>query len=152
MIFGRPFSSKTTRPGGSSFQKITESFLSCSGLPFDSVLTKEKIHEIFAKHNRLFAATGIYSTAVVLWAFLGQVLRDGKEASCQSAVACIIDFCLLGGMLSPIMYRCGTFDPCSVPVFLVSEFLGLTRRPLTLALRQWGADYAIAVKFGANKL
>lgn len=90
-----------SRSGTNSFQKITESFLSCHGLPFDSVLTKEKIHEIFAKHNSLFAATGIYSTAVVLWAFLGQVLRDGKEASCQSAVACIIDFCLLSGRCAP---------------------------------------------------
>lgn len=88
-------------PGTGDFQKITESFLSCKGLPFDSVLPKEKIHEIFSKHNSLFAPNGIYSTAVVLWAFLGQVLRDGKEASCQFAVSCIIDFCLLNDRCTP---------------------------------------------------
>lgn len=38
---------------------------------------------------------------MVLWAFLGQVLRDGKEASCQFAVACVIDFCLLNDQCPP---------------------------------------------------
>jgi hypothetical protein len=88
-------------PGTSGFQKITASFLSCEGLPFDSVLPKEKIHRIFSKHKSLFAATGTYSTAVVLWAFLGQVLRDRKEASCQFAVACVIDFWLLNDQCPP---------------------------------------------------
>jgi hypothetical protein len=37
----------------------------------------------------------------VLWAFLGQVLRDGKEASCQFAVAGIISFCLQVGRTAP---------------------------------------------------
>lgn len=46
------------RTGG--FRKVTESFLSCDGLPFDSVLPKEKIQEIFSKHDNLFAANGIY--------------------------------------------------------------------------------------------
>jgi putative transposase len=84
-----------------SFRKITESFLTCKGLPFDKVLSEEKIVDIFSKHNNLFAANGIYSTAVVLWAFLGQALRDGKEASCQFAVSCIIDFCLLNNRAAP---------------------------------------------------
>lgn len=87
--------------GGGDFQKITESFLSCAGLPFDHVLPRETIHRIFAKHNSLFATTGIYGTAVVLWAFLGQVLRDGKEASCQFAVSCVIDYCLLNAQPAP---------------------------------------------------
>ena len=87
--------------GRNDSQKITESFLSCGGLPFDGVLTKEKIHEVFSRHDCLFAPGGIYSTAVVLWAFLGQVLRDGKEASCQFAVSCVIDFCLLNDRCAP---------------------------------------------------
>ena len=44
---------------------------------------------------------GIYSTAVMLWAFLGQVLRDGKEASCQSAVAHVVSYCLKLGKSAP---------------------------------------------------
>jgi len=27
-----------------------------------------------------------------VWAFLGQVLRDGKQASCQAAVACVVAY------------------------------------------------------------
>ena len=32
----------------------------------------------------------VYSTAIMVWSFLGQVLRDGKESSCQAAVARIV--------------------------------------------------------------
>ena len=71
----------------SGFQKIVDGFLLHSGLPFASVLTAEKIARIFHKHDGMFGENRIYNTAVVLWAFLGQVLRDRKEASCQSAVA-----------------------------------------------------------------
>jgi hypothetical protein len=39
-----------------------------------------------------------YFTAVVLCVFLNQVLRDGKEASCQSAVARIASHCLQRGV------------------------------------------------------
>lgn len=52
----------------SNFQQVVNSFLSTEGLPFASVLPAERIHEIFAKHNALFAMNGIYNTVVVLWA------------------------------------------------------------------------------------
>lgn len=45
--------------------------------------------------------TGIYSTAVVLWAFMSQIMRDGKEAACQSAVARITAFFSLRGKPAP---------------------------------------------------
>jgi hypothetical protein len=79
------------------FQKIVDGFLLHPGVSFASVLTAEKIAQIFRKHGGWFGENRIYNTAVVLWAFLGQVLRDGKEASCQSAVASIISFCLQSG-------------------------------------------------------
>ena len=85
----------------SGFQKIVDGFLLHSGLPFASVLTAEKIARIFHKHDGMFGENRIYNTAVVLWAFLGQVLRDRKEASCQSAVASIISFCLQIGQEAP---------------------------------------------------
>lgn len=85
----------------SDFHQIAKSFLSTKGLPFDSVLPAGRIREIFAKHNGLFGMNGKYSTVVVLWAFLGQVLRCGKEAACQSAVACIIAHCELTGKPVP---------------------------------------------------
>ncbi len=90
-------------PHGSSsnFLQIVNSFLSTEGLPFASVLPAERICEIFAKHNALFAMNSIYNTVVVLWAFMGQVLRDGKQAACQSAVACIVAHCEITGKAAP---------------------------------------------------
>ncbi len=41
-------------------------------LPFAQVLTAEKINRIFRKHGGLFGEHGIYNTAIVRWAFLGQ--------------------------------------------------------------------------------
>ena len=76
-----------------SFQKVVDAFLAQPGLPFANVLTAERIERVFAKHGNLFGAGAIYSTAVMVWSFLGQVLRDGKEASCQSAVARIVTYC-----------------------------------------------------------
>lgn len=79
--------------GSSSFQKVVDAFLAQPGLPFANVLTAERIERVFARHGNLFGAGAIYSTAVMVWSFLGQVLRDGKEASCQSAVARIVTYC-----------------------------------------------------------
>lgn len=73
--------------GSRDFRKIIDCFLLQPDLPFADVLSAERIERIFKKHGNLFGVGRIYSTAVVLWSFLGQVLRDGKEASCQSAVA-----------------------------------------------------------------
>ena len=71
----------------SSFRQAISSFLSQPGLPFAGILSAERIERIFARHGNLFGVGRIYSTAVMVWSFLGQVLRDGKEASCQSAVS-----------------------------------------------------------------
>ena len=80
--------------GEPGFHKIVDGFLLQPGLPFAGVLSSEKMNRIFRKHGGLFGGSGIYNTAIVLWAFLGQVLHNGKEASCQAAVAGIISFCL----------------------------------------------------------
>ena len=69
----------------SSFRQTSSSFLSQPGLPFANILSAERIERIFRRHGNLFAVGQIYSTAVMVWSFLGQVLRDGKEASCQAA-------------------------------------------------------------------
>lgn len=78
--------------GSRDFRKIVESFLLQPDLPFATVLSSRRIERIFQKHGNLFGVGRIYSTAVVLWSFLGQVLRDGKEASCKAAVARIVTF------------------------------------------------------------
>ena len=93
--------SDSDESGKPEFQKIVDEFLLQPGLPFATVVTAEKIERIFRKHGGLFGENGIFSTAIVLWAFLGQVLRDRKEASCQAAVAGIISFCLQVGRAAP---------------------------------------------------
>jgi hypothetical protein len=89
------------RCGSGGFRKVVDAFLSSEGLPFADVLSEERIERIFAKHNNWFGGRGIYDTAIMVWSFLGQVLRDDKEASCQSAVARVVSYCKLKGLPSP---------------------------------------------------
>lgn len=83
------------------FQRIVASFLSQPGLPFAGILSGARIARVFARHGNLFGAGRIYSTAVMVWSFLGQVLRDEKEASCQAAVARIVTYSEEQGLAPP---------------------------------------------------
>lgn len=85
----------------SSFDKVLVGFFKQPGLPFSDVLNSSSVEEVFDKHDGLFGMRSIYCTATVLWAFLGQVLRDGKQAACQSAVAGIIAHRKLLGLSVP---------------------------------------------------
>jgi len=84
-----------------SFHKVVDAFLAGEGLPFSDILSAERIDRIFAKHDCLFGLHGVYTTAIMVWSFLAQVLRDGKEASCQSAVARVVSYCEQQGHSSP---------------------------------------------------
>lgn len=87
--------------GSSSFRKVMAAFLAGAALPFARVLSAERVERVFAKHNGLFGQQGIYSTDVMVWSFLGQVLRDGKDASCQAAVARVVSYCEHEGIAPP---------------------------------------------------
>jgi putative transposase len=76
-----------------SFQKVLAAFLGSSALPFARILAADRIERVFAKHDGLFGLKGVYTTALTVWSFLGQVLRDGKEAACQAAVARVVSYC-----------------------------------------------------------
>ena len=84
--------SDSSRSECSNYHRVVASFLSQPGLPFTKILSAERIERIFRRHGNLFGAGAIYSTAVMVWSFLGQVLRDGKEASCQAAVARVVSY------------------------------------------------------------
>ena len=99
-----------------TFKDALQGFLLHEDLPFASILDSERIQEIFRKHKSIFG--GIYNTSMVLWAFLSQVLRDGKEASCQSAVSRITAFLIRAGKASP---TADTGDYCKARAKL-SEF------------------------------
>ena len=77
--------------GSGKFREIVSCFILQPGLPFADILSAERIERIFQKHRNLFGGE-IYSVAVMVWSFLGQILRDGKEASCQASVARIVAF------------------------------------------------------------
>ena len=83
--------------GRGRFQQVVDAFLGRPGLPFSDVLPGERIEQVFAKHGNLFGMKSVYSTVITVWAFLSQALRDGKEASCQSAVAAIVTHQTLAG-------------------------------------------------------
>jgi hypothetical protein len=74
------------------FDVVVEPFLRDPGLPFAEVLSAEAIQRAFAERGALFGQEDIFSTQLVLWAFLAQVLRDGKGSACASAVADIATY------------------------------------------------------------
>ena len=88
-------------PDNRRFQTVLQPFLQEAGLPFADVLSGQDIQQAFADHEGLFGQDDIYSTQIVLWAFLAQVLRDGKGAACASAVADIATYCQQIGLPIP---------------------------------------------------
>ena len=98
-----------SRSDNRSFQTVVEPFLQEAGLPFAQVLSAPDIEEAFRDQDGLFGQDDIYATQIVLWAFLAQVLRDGKGAACAAAVADIATYCQQMNLAVP----CGdTGDYC----------------------------------------
>jgi hypothetical protein len=92
-----------------AFAAIAQSFVQQPALPFAEVLTAEQIAAAFDAHHAMFGQDDLYSAPLVLWAFLAQVLSDGKGAACASAVAQIATYLQLRGQRAP----CGdTGDYC----------------------------------------
>jgi len=92
----------TPRTGGKNeFAVIADPFLHNPGLPFASVLDAESIQQVFREEEALFGQRDIFSTEIVLWAFLAQTLRDGKGVACSAAVADIATYLLQTGRRPP---------------------------------------------------
>ena len=87
--------------GNACFQDVVEPFLQQPGLPFADVMSAEAIEQAFAERDGLFATDAVFSTPIVLWAFLAQVLRDGKGAACATAVADIATYLQQTGRRPP---------------------------------------------------
>ena len=83
------------------FAVISEAFLQSESLPFSKVLDADLIRETFRQENGLFAQENLFSTEVVLWAFLAQCLRDGKGAACTAAVNDITTYMVQTGQEPP---------------------------------------------------
>jgi putative transposase len=112
--------------GNVSFHEALEPFLQQPGLPFADVLDAASVEQAFRERQALFAGDDIFSTPVVLWAFLAQVLRDGKGAACTAAVADIATYMQQSGRPAP----CGdTGDYCRARAKLDPTVLrGLVRQ------------------------
>ena len=96
-------------PFKNNFSVIADSLLQEPGLPFASVLEAESIERVFREDGALFGQADVFSTQLVLWAFLAQTLRDGKGVACSAAVADISTYLLQTGQRPP----CGdTGDYC----------------------------------------
>ena len=117
-----------------SFHAVAEPFLQADGLPFADVLSAESIEQVFREHEALFGQDDIFSTQIVLWAFLAQALRDGKGSSCAAAVEDIATYMHQSGQRAP----CGdTGDYCRARAKLD---LPAVRRLTTGTARQLETD------------
>ncbi len=85
----------------SRFDPVAQPFLQQPGLPFAQILSAEVIERAFADNDALFAQDDVFSTQLVLWAFLAQVLRGGKGGACAAAVADIATYLHQTGHQSP---------------------------------------------------
>jgi hypothetical protein len=65
------------------------------------VLDGESIERVFREEQALFGQEDLYSTQIVLWAFLAQTLRDGKGIACAAAVADIAAYMQQTGQRPP---------------------------------------------------
>ncbi|MDP7637863.1 MAG: IS4 family transposase [Phycisphaerae bacterium] len=83
------------------FSSIAQAFLQRKGLPFTNVLSPESIQKAFLDENGMFGQQDLFSTQIVLWAFLAQTLRDGKGAACSQAVADIATYRVQTGRRPP---------------------------------------------------
>ena len=52
------------------FDAVAEPFVQGEGLPFAEVLDAESIQRVFSEEEALFGQDDIFSTDIVLWAFL----------------------------------------------------------------------------------
>jgi putative transposase len=84
-----------------SFNVVAEPFLLQEGQPFASVLDAPSIQQAFIEQDAIFGQHDMFSTEIVLWAFLAQTLRDGKGAACAAAVADIAAYMLQTGQCPP---------------------------------------------------
>lgn len=85
------------------FSLIADPFVHGEGLPFSEVLDAASMRTAFREEGALFAQEpdDIFSTEIVLWAFLAQTLRDGKGAACAAAVSNIATYMVQTGQPVP---------------------------------------------------
>jgi len=79
---------QTTHSNNIGFSVFDQLSYSDNSLPLGHVLSANRIRETFAKSHALFGygENDLWNTGLTLWAFIGQVLQDGKQRSCNAAI------------------------------------------------------------------
>jgi len=72
-------------------------------LPFGDILSADQVRELFADKDALFGSgdKDVWNTGLTLWSFIGQVLQDGKQRSCNAAVTHATRYRLEHGLEPP---------------------------------------------------
>lgn len=72
-------------------------------LPFGDILSADQVRELFAGSDALFGSgdKDVWNTGLALWSFIGQVLQDGKQRSCNAAVTHATRYRLEHGLEPP---------------------------------------------------
>jgi hypothetical protein len=72
-------------------------------LPFGDILSAGRVRKLFADNDALFGSgeNNVWNTGLTLWSFLGQILGDGKQRSCNAAVTHATRYCLEHGLEPP---------------------------------------------------
>jgi len=92
--------------GGNShigFSVFDQLSYSDNTLPFGHVLSADRIRDRFAASDVLFGAgeDDLWDTGLTLWSFIGQVLQDGKQRSCNAAVTHATRYLIEHGLQPP---------------------------------------------------
>jgi hypothetical protein len=95
--------SRSVKNSNIGFSVFDQLFYSDSSLPFGNVLSADRVREMFADSDVLFGygENDLWNTGLTLWSFIGQVLQDGKQSSCNAAVTNATRYMLEHGMHPP---------------------------------------------------
>lgn len=90
----------TSKVGFSVFDQIS---YSDNTLPFGNILSAKRLRELFAEEDGFFGygEHDCWNTGLTLWSFIGQVLQDGKQRSCNAAVTHAARYLLEQGLQPP---------------------------------------------------
>ena len=92
--------SSVSNIGFSVFDQLS---YSDSALSFGDILSADIVRELFAGEDVLFGCgdNDIWNTGLTLWSFIGQVLQDGKQRSCNAAVTNATRYMVERGLTPP---------------------------------------------------
>ncbi len=98
-----PSISEAVVGGNQDFSMWDSMSYSDASLPFGDIVSADQVRELFADHDALFGSgeQDVWNAGLTLWSFIGQVLSDGKQRSCNAAVTHAMRYRLDHGLEPP---------------------------------------------------